>query len=369
MHGSRLLLFVLAALLLALGAPSAQAKTYCVNYSPCPAGGIAKATPQDAIDGVGGSDANADADVIRIGPGTFSQPNLTANEEVDIVGSGIGRTTLVPNLGLTDLLQLIDSDSSVSDLSITLPYDGFNSGVRFQNGADAARVRIASTNDSFTNSGFVAEDGGTALDRVQTDLGTASTASAVSFFDGGGLLTDSTVIGGIGVSPSGPVTTVIRRSTVRASSGIRAFGGVAVARNVVVTPHPRDTSGAFLSAVSVTSGNGGENASVTASHLTLVKPGGPDGSGLSVIANNCCNAGVATLNASNIVVRGSFQDPLLRQGRPAPQAANLTVSYSAYGPPVNSSGNGTLNVATGNIASNPDPKFVDPSEAGLQAAV
>ena len=360
MDGSRRFLVVLLPLIFALAAPAAQAKTYCVNFSPCPAGGIPKATPEDAIDGVGGSDANPDADVIRIGPGTFSQPNLTANEEVDIVGSGIGRTTLVPNLGLTGLLQLIDSNSSVSDLSITLPYDGFFSAIRFQNGADAARVRIVSTSDSFTNSGFVAEDGGTALDGVQTDLGTAPTGSAVSFFDGGGLLTDSTIIGGIGVSPSGPITSVVRRSTIRASDGVRVFGGVAVARNVVVTPHPRDTTGQFSDAVSATAGNGGENASLTGSHLTLVGPGPTDGNGVASRANNCCATGVATVNLTNSVIRG-FQTPLLRQGLPAPQAANLTVSYSAFGPPVNGSGNGTQNLATGNIASNPDPKFVSSS--------
>ncbi len=361
MYRNRMFLIVLPALLLALAAPAAQAKTYCVSYSPCPAGGINKLTPEDALDGVGGADSNPDADVIRIGPGTFPQPTLNANEEVDIVGSGIGKTTIIPNLGQTDVVQLFNSgNSSISDLSITLPYDGFFSAVRLSDGADATRVRVTSTSDSFTsNDGFFAEEGGTLLDRVQTDLGPTPTASGVSFSTGG-TITDSTVIGGIGVGASGPLTTIIRRSTVRASDGLRVFGGVAVARNVVVTPHPRDTTGKFNDAVSAQAGNGGENASLTGSHLTLVGPGPTDGNGVASRANNCCAVGVATVNVTNSVVRG-FQNPLLRQGLPAPQAANLNVSYSAYGPPVNGSGNGAQNLAPGNIASNPDPKFVSSS--------
>lgn len=353
------LLGLLLPLTLCLAAPAAEAKTYCVNYAACPAGGLTSPTVKDAVTA---ANTNADADVVRVGPGTYSEQAFSATTAVEIAGAGMGQTTLVPVAGSSTAVQLSNGNSSASDLTIRLTYNNVQAGLRFQNGADASRVEIVSTDDTFANiSGFVAEDPGTTLDAVRTDLGPTPTGSAAYFFEGG-TVTDSTFVGGIGVSPD---DTTILRTTVRASIGLRAFGTEGtIARNVVVTPHPRNP-GAFSAGVEVTSGNQNQKASLTASHLTVVGPGS-SGAGLRARANSSATQGTAALTASDTIVRGTSVS-LGRAGRQDPQKADLTVSYSSYdGSAIENSGNGTLGTTTGNVTSNADPRFVDPANADFR---
>ena len=152
----------LAGLLLAAGAASAGAGTFCVQVASCPAGGTAEPTIQTAINAAA---VAAGPDRILLGPVTFAEVNLNAaaGNQVDLVGAGTGQTVLAPPAANSvTTLTLADPGSTVSDLTARLADGTTNVGLSLS--GTARRVTVTAA-DGTTGSGvFLAGGGGSFLD-------------------------------------------------------------------------------------------------------------------------------------------------------------------------------------------------------------
>jgi hypothetical protein len=117
---------------LALGAPAAaSAVVYCVDNPSCPGGGVSQATLQGALDTAEASTTVADE--IRLGPGTFTDPDgvsfaydggADAANDITIRGAGPGQTILTQSQTDQILLRFEShsgQDRIVSDLTARAP--------------------------------------------------------------------------------------------------------------------------------------------------------------------------------------------------------------------------------------------------------
>jgi hypothetical protein len=331
-------------------ASTADAAVYCVDAPGCPAGSIPKASLQAAV-----TAANADAakDTVRITPGTYSSPGVTASQPIEIVGAGESHTTINHSGASGDLLYLLAPGSSVSDLAIGLTHDGQH-GVRLAKGADAARVTVAGPSSLKPVSGIIAEDPDSDMRSITVRLGPDQASYGILDM-GGGTIADADLTAGLGISPA-DAGTIVRRATVHAPIPLFLSGGILNIANALLRPHPDDPNG-YFEAASVTNGNAGENALLNAADLTIV--GNGTGRGIGVTSNSSVNTGHATANVSGAIVRG-VSTPIHRQGDSASETANVNISHSSYrASSVESSGAGTFTAGAGNLTSDPDPHFVD----------
>ncbi|HEY1359768.1 MAG TPA: calcium-binding protein, partial [Thermoleophilaceae bacterium] len=331
--------------------------TYCVHDPACPAGGIAKSTLQDAVET---ADMDPALDAVRIGPGNFTSPSVTADTPIHVIGAGMTRTRFTDSSAGSLLYFLNSAQSSVSDLSVNKPSNG-DTVIRLAAGADATRVKVSAPDSAPNADGFILEDPGSVLQSVVTELGPMPNGSGVFTFSGGNSVLDSTVTAGIGITTGGPSLTV-RRVNLRATIGLEAFGGSMTAANVLIRPHPRIAStfeGAFVTDANFPSAS--TNGRLDASHLTIVGTG--TGFGISADSNSSGPpAGTAIANVSSSAIRNVATD-LDRSGLPSPRKADLNIRYSAYdGTKVDSSGNGSLTDTVGNIKTDPNPRFVSATD-------
>jgi PKD repeat protein len=175
------------------------------------------------------------------------------------------------------------------------------------------------------------------------------------------LVRDSNIAAGLGIGGGEPALS-IRRTVLRASTGLRAFGGSLQASNVLITRHPRPKLSSFT-AVEVMNGNNRDNAALVASNLTI--DGGNAGfrSGISVysVNNPSVTTGTASATVTGAIIRG-VDKALFQEGDSATETATLGIAYSSYdGGAVSSNGFGGLFQGAGNLQDNPDPRFVNPA--------
>jgi hypothetical protein len=355
-HRYRLPLAVLAALaaILVLGA-TANAATFCVQDPACPAGGTPKGTPAEAM-----TAANADGflDTVRIGPGTYNTTGLGIGSPVEIVGAGKEATELVE----TDagIALMLSANSSASDLSVRITQP-VSFGIWLNDGADATRVRVTGP-DSVTQSvGIRADELGSVLNDVSVDLADRGDVYGV-YSIAGGQLRDSDITAGIGIVGNEPALAV-RRTVIRANTGLWAFGGSLNASNVLITRHPRPMYPGFTG-VEVMNGNDGSDATLMATHVTI-DGGTPDvyrrGIAVSSVNNANVTTGKATATIESSIVRG-VNSAIYQDGDSPTESATLNLAYSSYdGSNVHENANGGLVLGAGNRADNPDPKFFDPA--------
>ena len=331
-------------------ASSADAAVFCVDDPACPAGGEAKESIQAAM-----TAANADAlaDTVRIGPGSWNITGLGGSNPVEIVGAGMDATKLTlteDGIGV----YLADPASSLTGLTFhaTLPK---TEAIRLKNGADATDVAVTAPDSAIGTSGFVLEGSGSVLDGIVVDIPDGTGASAVSGL-GMGAVRDARITGPIGLSGNLDV----RRTVVRASIGLRPFGATMQATNVLITRHPRQTTNWFTG-VTVSNGNNNQSAALAASNLTIDGRGSGQGIVVDSNSNQWVTGGIATATITGAIVRGVSQ-PIIRTGESDSETASLDISYSSYMANwINSGGPGVLVQGAGNHTGNPDPRFVNPA--------
>jgi hypothetical protein len=345
-----------AAALIAGALPAAAgAADYCVAPNTgC--GGTNVASFEQALDQ---ADNATDADRIFLGAATYTAPTANGfsyaapSSPVEIVGQGIGQTTLTsPAGGNSWVLRLIGgAGSSVQDLTIRLPQnaaDGF-SGLNTANAARRIKVIEVPAQVSDLRYGVGLVNGATLEDSSVTLDGQLATV-AVS------LMTPDVAV---------------RRSTLSARTGAESWGGTiersrVTGANVGLFAKRGLTSvaGSLIQATGSSSNavfaepEPGTSTTVNADGVTLIGPGSPNTYGAAV-ANETSLFDSASINLSNAVIRG-FSAPLFAASSGAGQF-KVAASYSDYDP----SGNFTIGpnavIAETNVSNVGDARFVDPT--------
>jgi hypothetical protein len=251
--------FATLAITLALGA-TANAATYCVADPACPAGGVPKPTPEAALSA---ADADVALDTVRIGPGTYNTIGLGASHPVELVGAGKDATKIVQTDAGSALRFYMFS--SVSKLSVHVTQT-LSHGVDLVGGADASDIAVTAPDSAGQVVGISAEDLGSVISNVSVDVADRGDVYGIKGWEAG-TVRDSSITAGIGIVGGEPALQV-RRTVVRASTGLWAIGGSLNASNVLITRHPRP-QGSTFEAVEVVTGNNGDSANFVGSNLTI----------------------------------------------------------------------------------------------------
>jgi hypothetical protein len=340
-------LAVLAALgATCLGAPAvASAVTYCVHSPPACSGDATKTSIQDALDA---AKAVPGRDLILVGPGSHAEGfNDESGNPVDIVGQGAGAGGTRVDLPDATFAALVSEPSStVRDMTISQAHPN-RAGVELAGSGDRLEI-LGSTDDTRA----LLLDGGATLTRSSvsnvhgTGVSVALGAQNVTVEDSVVAPADYAVIN------SGSLT--LRRVRLAASiAGLNQQNGPSSRlEDVLITlmgSGPAATGVAFTPTLG--------DASVTASHLTVVGDGVHNQVGISVDEGAGFNA---TATVRDSVFRGLTRDLHRRSDT---KVVQLAISYSDYSTAKtlneNLGGSGSLG-GPGNV-DNVDPLFVDPS--------
>jgi len=341
----------------------ANADTFCVSNPACVGGGgTDQPTIQAALDA---AEANGPAeDRIEVGPGSFVGPfSADSTNDVELVGSGQGQTTLTLAGGGVPVLALGDPAAGVSDLRVTVGDGAF--GIRTPGTVEEVTVDAAPAN-TVPVSGVVLDVGGTLRDssidlphtgRTNINFGISmngdnTTVERVDVFAGRG------IIGGF--TGSG----VARRVAIEAVEGVFFLDGSLTLDQAKITA----SGGDFPIAVNVEAfgSPSGEGTSLTARHLTAVS----DGTGTGVRVSAFCSffdpepEDGASVAIHNSILR-EFATDLERLGQadcptapPSDAAAEIAIDHSVYDPTkVSETGPGSVASGPGNL--NVDPQFVN----------
>ena len=335
-------------------AATANAVTFCVNEPACPAGGVPKDTPEAAVTA---ADKDSAFDTIRIGPGTYNTTGFGASMPVEIIGAGRDATKIVQTGAGTALWMGGSQFSSISKLSVRLTQTG-SQGISLADGADATDVSVTAPDLLSQLYGFTVSNPGSELNHVNVDFGDGSLVTGIGA-GGGTSVRDSTITAAKGIAGvEGAVT--VRRTAIHARLGLSATGGSFDASNVLITRHPRPASIGFVGA-EVTVNNAGKDGSLIASNLTI--EGGGLSSGYGVYVHSSTNPSVTTGNASATITGAIIHGvthALSQYGESITESATIGIGYSAYhGGTLQSGGFGGIFPGAGNLAANPDPRFVD----------
>ena len=300
------------------------------------------------------ADNAPDADRIFLGAGTYTAPvasgfdYLKPNAPVEIVGQGMGQTTLTsPAGGNSWVLRLIGgAGSSVHDLTIRLPQnaaDGF-SGLNTTNAARRIKVIEVPAQVSNNRYGVGLIDGATLEDSSVTLDGQLATV-AVS------LMTPDVAV---------------RRSALSARTGAESWGGT-IERARVTGAYVGLFAKRGLTAVAgslITSRNAvvaepepGTSTTVNADGVTLIGPGSPNTLGAAV-GDETSIADSASINLSNAIIRG-FSVPLFAAASGGTGQLKVAASYSDYDPSGNWSYGANASITEANTSNVGDTGFVD----------
>ena len=317
-------------------------------------GGTNVASFEQALDQ---ADNAGDADRILLGAGTYTAPvasgfdYLKPNAPVEIVGQGMGQTTLTsPAGGNSWVLRLIGgAGSSVHDLTIRLPQnaaDGF-SGLNTTNAARRIKVIEVPAQVSNNRYGVGLIDGATLEDSSVTLDGQLATV-AVS------LLTPDVAV---------------RRSALSARTGAESWGGT-IERSRVTGAYvglfaKRGLTSVAGSLIRVTGGSSnavfampepGTSTTVNADGVTLIGPGSPNTFGAAV-ADEPSPLDGASINLSNAIIRG-FSAPLFAASSGAGEM-KIAASYSDYDPTGSYTMGPNASITEANVSHVGDARFVD----------
>jgi PKD domain len=349
---SKLAALTAAGVVAALAGPGlASASIYCVG-SPGGACDVSKiGTGAGLQDALTEADQSPDADVVRIGPGTYTGSFLySASSEVDIQGSGAA--TVIQGTGQDAALNVIASGSAsvVSDLTI----------------------RMASVPDPELATGLRIGDG--AADNLRVENPGNSNGDGVVLHPGGDLVGSAIHVGaarGIGTS-GGASHHEVRDVYVAAALGVAALDGtwnlerveISARRNAVQS---NTTTNLRNSLVRVSGVEGKVTTAIeqlgpgalTAENVTI--QGGPHLTyGVSSVIQG---AGTAAVNVESSIVTGAHTSSFARYAA-AGGSANIVVGHSNFAPPDQSQvdagkGPGVFQQTPNGTNTNLEPKFVD----------
>jgi hypothetical protein len=338
------LVAVLAGLLLAV--PGAQAATFCVG-SPTGCSGIDLPGTSGSLDeALSNAELNAEADLIRIGPGTYvpGEPvGFQFNDPthgIEIRGDGATETILEVGNTTEPTLKLKgagDFASSVRDLGVRLSANGGTpTGLVLENGK-AQNVAVTAPAGLSDGVGVRLAGGNTQFGKGSVDLP-----------------------GLRGIETSG--TALVLGSSIRADVALMATSGtVGIAHANIESSRIGILSAAelfvFDSLIHVNAGDGIEygilgTREATVRHVTMVGTGAPT-YGMRAYRQG---GGSALQTLDNSTVTGFEND--LSAGADGLSLASITVKYSNYATKLESPG-GAVNNATDimNVA----PGFGDPA--------
>jgi PKD repeat protein len=354
-HRAQLLVVAFAALAIALAlSATANAATYCVADPACPAGGVPKPTPEAALSA---ADADVSLDTVRIGPGTYNTFGLGASTPVELVGAGKDATKIVQMDAGSALRFYMFSSVSKLSVHVTQP---LSHGVDLVGGADASDIAVTAPDSASQVVGISAEDAGSMMNHVSVDVADRGDVYGIKGWEAGAVR-DSSITAGIGIVGGEPALEV-RRTVVRASTGLWAMGASLNASNVLITRHPRPQQSTF-EAVEVVTGNNGDSATFVGSNLTI--DGGDSGYRYGIDVQSINNPNVTTGTASATVTGAVIRrvnTALFQDGDSGLETATLGIAYSSYdGNAVSSNIYGGIFYAVGNLSGNLDPHFVNPA--------
>ena len=343
---------------------SASAAVFCVADPGC--SGTAAATLNDAITA---ANANAEADTIELGSGTFTGPFAPIPIDVTLVGSGPDATTLTVPDGDAQTILTVGAGAAVSDLGVLIPVGMNNVGIN-STGANFDRVAVeaASGAANATGASFF---GGTNNFRDGTiDLSQPGTTGTAAQLTSGSAVEDSSISSNqVGVNTGGfPLGGgTVRRSTVAGNPAVTVSttGGSGVVEDALIRPVGSNPVGVL---VNQTAGLFGAST-ITLRHATIVGDESPGSTGVSVSAPTAVFFGnIAGAVLRNVAISG-VDTHLSRVGTPVPPGcpmpcftvagiANLDVDYSSYDPAqVTDSGPGAFTAGASNTST--APSFVD----------
>jgi hypothetical protein len=348
----------LGAALIALAAvPTlAHADTYCVHQSGgCDAGTIdVGSNLQDALDD---ADANAGADTVEVGAGTYTGNFTYSNglDPVTIVGVGPQTVLTEPAVDFTTVLHGGTSVVNLSQLRITLP-SGATSVAAAQTAGDADHVTIDGTpGTAGTNTGLLLWGAA----RVSHSDLTVVGGSAVEFAGSGttGTVTDSTLGGWTAILAGAGTTVNAQRIVVNdAVDALIATGGTLTVGNSVLSTQDNGGLGAALASCGPA-----DDGLLVLDHVTLVGPGAGFG-----LYPQCGSAGrTATLSVTNSIVRGFGST--VRRAAASGGVANATIDYSDLEANTVDDLGGAGSVVFGAGVINADPLFAGPADLHLGA--
>jgi hypothetical protein len=341
----------------ALAVPSlASATTYCVGD---PEGACDASTPATAaglqqvltdVENTGGV-----ADVVKIGPGTYTGKFTYSSSAKAIEVKGSGAATVIQGLGGEPALQVSASSGSVvSNLEVRMAAmvsPACTVGLRIGS-AVAEGVRVENPSGS-CGAGVELEPGGDLFD--STILAGAAVGIQQQGGPGAHTVSDSRITGTHAVlAPDGTWTFRRLRITGR-STGIQAGGVVSLENSLIrLLGEPGFTSRALQQL------GPGE---FVADHVTIV--GGADATfGVQAAMTG---VGSSTLSLTNSILSGTFSASSFTRFAAAGGTANIVVGHSNFAPPAPplvdaSAGPGAFQETAG-TNTHVDPRFVDASES------
>lgn len=355
---------VVTAACLAVPAIAQADDTICLSDPTCPLGGIQAISLDDVKTK---ADAGTDHDVIRIGPGTYATAAaFTLSDPATVIGAGMG-ATIIDYSGTGDAAFIgASTQASISRLTLRMSNTDADYGVRLSDGADAFEVAVlASSVDSASNGGFILEEAGSLLQRVRVELTTDKPFASAIYAFNAARVEDSYVQGGIGLSNGDAGTPLeVRRTTIRATVPIRAFGGRINASNVLLTPHPQSNEASWRAIVASNGNTDGDDGIVTASNVTIDGRGQAISTAISVESNGSVASGSSSATIEGAVIR-NVGTALLRNPFSAALPASLIIRSSSYDGTkvVNADAGmwGTFSAGATNLTSNADPRWLDPA--------
>ncbi len=339
----------IGAVVIAGALPSvAGATDYCVGLNTACDALNHRATLQQALDAAA---AAPNADRILLGAEPYTAPTAAGfsyqaqNSPVQIIGQGVGQTTLTGPAGAHGIVYLFGgAGSSVSDLTIDGPQNvaGGYAGLFTQNTARRIKVMDDPTQSNFISTGVYLEGGGTLEDSTVTLHGWGVTG----VFLAGGHVRRSSLTAETGAKANNGS---IEQSRIYGyDTGVMAYGGTT---SIVSSRISAGETYGILAA----SYAGVPRTTVSADSVTIVGTGGA-GTGAAA-TTEYDTAFSAELHLTNSIVRGFPH--ALEATAPASGEAKVTTSYSDYDPSANSKSGLHASIAAANVLNVGNAGFVD----------
>jgi hypothetical protein len=332
--------------------PSVAAATdYCVGQNTSCAPANHRDKFQNALNDAA---ATLEADRILLGAETYTAGTVAGyvynatTSPVEIVGAGVGKTTLTGQAGVKTILQLTGGAGSVvSDLTIHSPANapwGFV-GLDTSNTARRIEVTQEATQTNDWRHGVWLQNGAT-LEDSTVDMASVTGASNGAFLEDGHIRNSSLSGRDTGVTSNSG--TIERSRLSGGNAGLYTYAGATSISSSWIYAAEGEGLRAYSYGVA-------PESSIDADGITLVS-GSPGTAGAYASTNTAPGAG-AEITLRNSVMRG-FSKALVAEAMSAGQA-RVTASYSDYDPRGNDTEGPSAFVSESNVSNVGDAGFVD----------
>jgi hypothetical protein len=336
----------------------------CVNLSDA----ACVDNPTSIQDAITIANGNGVADVIRVGPGTYSDGPYTLDgtaHSLTLQGSGAGTVITLPS-SATHQTYIVAHTATVRDLTVVM--DG---------GANSSNDVAIYVNGGSTISGSSVDGTATAnalgIHTVGAQISNVAVAMApgagntAMYGESGSTVTDSTLTGDVAFNHSGSGTDTLSRTTLHVDTGA-GYGVATDSGTVAIDDSVIDlgTSGG-TGLLAANFNNGTIPKAIDADHVTIV---GGNGSSYGVRSYaSAYNGGALQASAvtvANSIIRGPAKSLRVDASNDGNQGgtstATIDISYSDFDPAtvvqnIGANGAGGIVQGAGNL--DVDPAFVD----------